>query len=466
MRKLFPLTIILLAIALAGCSGKRANINSKEAQSPLACALEVAKSVEHPELKSEALINIAKGYLKAGKRGKALKVFERAIEVTKELEGTLTPSWRLLEIADICIEASEKKKAKETLFQAKQIIDKIGDPAIKAGLLTNIASSYFRLGEKDKAKEILPQAREAAGEGDDLFNKSFQLRHILEVYLEMGERDKADEILAEMAKIAEESKPPQYALLSLVRGYTKTRRYDEAFTIAQKLPDDFLLKARVLRDITRGCVETGNRDKAIEITGKAYKMAKVIQDSALRGEELIAIADMEAEVGEKDKAKKNLSEALSLTEKIKDSWNKTMAFIWIATVYEEMGEKEKALDALRRASASTGELPSFTGKEICDVYLRLGAYDEAYKVIKRVSNDATKVEVITEIANKYAEAGKKDKASDLFYRALKIARRIEYPDEQIKALVAIDGAYRKAGLAFEKKGKKVLVKILNDLKKK
>ena len=283
----------------------------------------------------------------------------------------------------------------------------------------------------------------------------------------MGERDKADEILAEMAKIAEESKPPQDktgALLSLVRGYTKTRRYDQAFAIAQKLPDDFLLKARVLRDITRGCVETGNRDKAIEITGKAYKMAKVIQDSALRGEELIAIADMEAEAGEKDKAKKNLSEALSLTEKIKDSWNKTMAFIWIATVYEEMGEKEKALDALRRAS--TGELPSFTGKEICDAYLRLGAYDEAYKVIKRASNDATKVEVITEIASKYAEAGKRDKASDLLYRALKIARRIEYPDEQIKALVAIDGAYRKAGLAFEKKGKKVLVKILNDLKKK
>ncbi|MCD6451898.1 MAG: hypothetical protein J7L64_06020 [Acidobacteria bacterium] len=285
----------------------------------------------------------------------------------------------------------------------------------------------------------------------------------------MGERDKADEILAEMAKIAEEIKPPQdktEALLNLVRGYTKTRRYDEAFTIAQKLPDDFPLKTRALREIAKSCVKSGERDKAIEITRKAYKMVNVIQDPVLKGEKLIDIADMENEIGEKDKAKKNLSEALGLIEKRKDSWGKTRALIWIAAVYGEMGEKERALDVLQRASASTGELPSFAGKEICDVYLQLGAYGEAYKVIKRAPNDATKVEVITEIASKYAEAGKKDKASDLLYRALKIARTIEHPDEQIMALVAIDGAYRKAGLAFEKKGKKVLVKILNDLKKK
>lgn len=124
-------------------------------------ALRVTKLIEYPEIRANALADVAVEYAKAGQKAKAQQILAQALQRTKAEDG----SSYALEVAVKYAQVGQKAKAEQILAQALESTKAPSDyyPAdINANALAGVALKYAQVGQQDKAEQVFAQALQLA----------------------------------------------------------------------------------------------------------------------------------------------------------------------------------------------------------------------------------------------------------------------------------------------------------------
>jgi tetratricopeptide (TPR) repeat protein len=248
-------------------------------ESPLACALLVAITIEDDNEKNKVFADIAVEYAKAGQ-------CDQAILIAKTIEDA----------------------------------DYNGRP------LAYIAVEYAKTGKYDQATQVT----------NTIVNdyKGWPLAYIAVEYAKAGQYDRA----IQLTQTIEDTFHKAWALAEMVAMYAKAGQYDEAIQLAQTIEKAPLLsplwgdasfhKAMALSEIAARYSESGQMDKAFQLLSQAIQVAKAIEDTYYESLALAEIAGKYAVAGQYD-------QAIQLAQTIGDAYSKARALAEIAARYED-----------------------------------------------------------------------------------------------------------------------------------
>mgnify|MGYP000742916602 CR=1 FL=1 len=348
------------------------------------------------------MADIAKKYAEAGQ-------FDQALEVARAIEDPYYRSQALTYIAGKYEEAGIKAEASSTLSQSIEAIKTIKDPSSRVSALTEIALTYAKSGMGRKASEILSQALKVAKTEmvDNLVfkSKSRAFANIATKYTEVDQFDRA-------LRVARAIKDPDYksdALANIAVKYAEAGQFDQALKIVRAIKDCDK-KFSALADIACRYAEAGQYDRALEV-------ARTIKDPDYKSDALANIAVKCAQAGMSTQASEILSQAFELAK----TTSELDALTNIAVKYAEIGMSEKASAILSEAielakdEAVTAAalfpklaLHWLTIKlaEIAKKYAEAGQFNQALELTRGVEDAYYKSQALVYIASKYEEHGK------------------------------------------------------------
>jgi tetratricopeptide (TPR) repeat protein len=247
--------------------------------------------------------------------------------------------------------------------------------------------------------------------------------------------------------------------------YTAEGQYDQALQIIQTIDEPFM-KTEALINLASVCEEKG---KTLDLLYQAFQVAQTIEDIVQKANNLTAIADKYIEIGQNDKALEILSQSLQIAQTIEKTTLKVHALTNISGKYVKAGQNDKALEILSQSfqivKATEGKVDKiFTLWNISNIYAVVGQYDQSLQVVQAMENCGIKVDLLTSMADKYIEAGQKDKASDILFQSLQSICAIKDTTERWMKLDKITNMYTKDGIEINERAKNLIDEIKRELK--
>ncbi len=299
--------------------------------------------------KAGILLETAKGYLKAKKKDKALKVLTKALAgidamIAEKVGDTEHRTQLYLDAARLSNDLGEKdgssKLLKSALDEARKLqsVD-VADIRVANGCaaLTKVAGACTDLGDKAKAVEILEEAanivaseKKVGKYGGDK-DRAVALAQIAAGFAAAGESARADELFARASDAAAKVKDlcwKAQAQADLVDIYLELGEHDRAKTAAAALQ-------ATLKDTLSSCWVGGGQGFARLIEsmdakdqgGEIMAVADLMDPSWYKVEALAGLAVRFHEAGKKDMAKKAVLEALEAVAAEKEQWARELLLV-------------------------------------------------------------------------------------------------------------------------------------------
>ncbi len=203
----------------------------------------------------------------------------------------------------------------------------------------------------------------------------------------------------------------------------------------------------LLEKIVEKCLEAGLKEKALEIISEALQAAKTIKKARARSVRLRVIVEKYATAGEID-------QALEIAKTIEQEFAGSRPMLTIAHAYSQAGQFDQALqiaqtfdsvlykDAILRGIVKKDKKGEYCGQVLLEA--------------EKMSDSAHKVNTLITIADKFADIGQKENASQILSHALAIAQGLE----KLKARTMAEVAAQYAKIGEQEKALEILSKAL------
>jgi len=444
----------------------------EEAVAVLEEALEVAKTIEVPWAKAEALSSIASALARAGR-------LEEALEVARDIEWPWRKAEALSFVASALAQTGRTEETKAALVEALEAAEAIKEPWWIPRALSSIASALDQAGQPEEAEAILKEAlhiqiaiiEQLSGKAGllsflaSLLAQTGQVEEALQVaraieepdekaralsrvassLAQTGRPEEAGAILEEAFEVARTIREPweqAKALSSVASSLAQMGQLEEALEVARTIekPDE---KAEALSSITSYLAQMGQIKKAGATIEEALQVAMAIEQPSEKAEALPSIASSLAQAGQPE-------EALEVARTIEEPWHKVRALSSIASAFAQAGRLDEAIDV-----AGAIEWPFWKAKafpSIASALAQTGQVEKARAVLKEAlqivrTTEGPKAEALSSIASSLAQVGQVEEARAILKEALQTARTIEGPEA--KALASIASALAQIGWTEE-----------------
>jgi tetratricopeptide (TPR) repeat protein len=490
-------------------------------ESFLACAAEVAQSIEALEGHSEVMSLIAVRYAEAG-------LLETAVELANGIEDPYVREQALANIAPVCVEAGDAD-------YARKLLEMIEDPSLYDLAIEQMALKYAEVGDIEKALETAQELTDSApalsaialrSADVGLFDKAVEIAQAIEyadlktaaLYqlaakaLHEGDEAEAARLLLEATESAEEIEFAEariHSLIELASLYKEMGRAEQAFKLlsrAGELCDEFEDRA------STGLAFTFPRDEALvristgfaqlRSSAEVQRVLEKIENPFQYASALAGVALEAYKAGRSEEALKLLTEALEIgreEEVYGQSTLRVRDFLLeeLAPAYATVGRSEEAaqicgmissIEQRQRALTEVGKTCVRAGNHgrvfqladlIGDAYARVqfflemssafmeagqqpladSALSQAHTASETIDRAYDKALAQSEIALRFGHGADKAKISGRLFQALTNAARIGDSYNRARVLVYLSDKYREAGLEPGEREQAILQEI-------
>jgi tetratricopeptide (TPR) repeat protein len=396
-------------------------------------ALQLADSVEDLGLKGQALESIA--LIKVG-QGQIEKAFEMA-------GGIHHPDFVLAGIA-------AKQAAEGESAGSKSTLDAIDFPAAKVSGLLQIANQFIEKGETAKAADILAVAVMSANEIEHDEEKIRALCEIGDAFIEAKRLDKVIETFDSVRSLAEmlDNVHRDGFLVRCALGFLAAGS-DELADRTLDLVTDKTQMASALLGFARESWNKDDKEDAVEALDEAYEILRSQRDSETRDSRsrnslMTSIAAQFAGFGKTEKG-------IEAAEQNQDPEEEMSALKQIAQILVFQKEDELARQTLEMIAEDANKLFGLIG--MSDVKERAGSRDDAIALLEEaatfsdsVPQLASRSSALNELALRFAEYGKADRAREISLQNLDLLTEIRDESSQAASLAAVAELYDSIGL--------------------
>src|SRR2546423_1926333 len=175
-------------------------------------------------------------------------------------------------------QVDQKGRASKALDQAVRLAETEHHSAIRAELLSSLAIVYRKLGEKEKGEALLARSRQLIEEDDDLTKDCYEcpskefFRILLAIdHAQAGQINQALDMLEQLVRLTKQGQTDNHGrllagLASILAGIGNTERalqlLGEAFELAKTI-DDIIEKSVALEEITKRYASLGQLEHAM-----------------------------------------------------------------------------------------------------------------------------------------------------------------------------------------------------------
>lgn len=347
-------------------------------------ALEVARSIDYPDLKAPVLVEVAAHALHDGRHAEAAELLQEAANAAEKIEFPEQRISTLVSIAslngkcgepaqglDILARAHQLCKESENLAkdsalgqiaggfaelhrydQADEVIEEIENPFQFAHANVKLALECYQAGDSTRALTLLADAL-AIGRDEEVYGaETLMLRETLFYklalcYATIGHREEGLQVICLM-----DSRDQQHrALGEIAKLYVRFGNNRQVFEVIEMIKDEY---ARVLceMEIVDAFIASDQFDLADHMLPQALARAATIERANQRASALMEIAPRLARREQATKASEVLFEALAALQMIDDYYYQSHALMNLAGKYRELGpqpgqREQTVLEAMR-----------------------------------------------------------------------------------------------------------------------
>jgi hypothetical protein len=307
-------------------------------------ALEVARSIDYPDLKAPLLIELAAKALQDQRNSDALELLLEATSAADDIEFSDQRISNLVTIASLNKRCGQEDQAFEILSgahdQCNDSADFDPDPA-----LSQIAGGFAELQRYDRADQVIEeienpfQFAHATARVALEYHKAGNTAKTLELLADALETGRDEEVYGDQTLMLRES------LLGELAGYyALVDHYDEALQIAGLVTSEDL-QYRILGEVAKQCVRSGNNSRVFQVT-------ELIKDPYARVLWELEIVDAFIASEQSELADHALSQVLARTATMERPYQKAMALMEIAPRFARRENTAQASQVLFEALAT------------------------------------------------------------------------------------------------------------------
>jgi len=479
----------------------------------LECALEIARTVESLEGRSELTNLIALKYAESGELDVAVDVAEsikdsfqkdqtlagltgRAVRLGEaeyadkladmiEDDGAYALATEAMAVAYVVAGAYEKSidvahridesepilnqiglacVANGQLGEALEVAHSIDDAELKAPVLIELAARAIEEGRDTEAQERLDEAIEVAGQIEFPEQQIATLTTIAGLRKKGGSEEKAFEILERAYRLCHEADgfDPDSVRPQLAGGFADLGHYDRADQVIEEIEDPFQYVDATVK-VAFAHHEAGNNEKALSLLAEATEVIteeQVYGDQALTMREaaLNALALCYATLGHFDQALQSVGMMISLdhqhharTEiaKLAVASDNNSRAFVVAETIEDVYARVNCEGEIVDAFIASHEL------ELADHTL-----SQALERAQTIERPNQKALALMAMASRLQHREQTNKAIEVLFDALAVITLIDDAYRQSLALVDLNDKYRELGLEVGAKEQSVLEGIM------
>jgi len=380
----------------------------------LSDAEKIARGLDNASYRSDALLEVARGYAKTGE-------FEKALNIAGSIEALLPRVKTYCLISRLYVEGGKAKEARDVLTVGLRTTEGSTDQNMDVALLETV-SAFVNADGLDEAVSVSEKINSGA--------KKTEARCKVSVaFYRKNDAKQGDIVLA------------------------------EAETVAKNI-EDRIDTSNAYVEISRVYLAKGDKAKALGFVGEAFDISEKIDSKYLKPELLSRISAVYAELGEID-------QAIIIAESISDKNYGPRALAEVASYCASTGNKEEANKILMAALGNTKGIRSVYAQanvmaDIADSYAGLGDFESELSVSESMKDDYNKPRALARTAVNFSKSDNKEKAQEIFCKAIKAADAIEDDFYKAWALSEISAEYDRAGLAPDRQACTILRKIVNE----
>src|SRR5437588_10219241 len=332
-------------------------------------ALEVARSIDYPDLKAPVLVELAAHALHDGRNSEASELLQEATNAAVEIEFAEPRISILVSIASLngkCGQAAEtldilarahqlskesEGPAKDSALaqiaggfaevhrydQADKVIEEIENPFQFAHANVKVALECYQAGDSTRALTLFADALEIGRDEEVYGAETLMMRETLlyklaVCYATVGHREEGLQVVGMM-----DSQDQQHrALAEIAKLYVRTGNNSQVFEVTEMIKDDY---ARVLceMEIVDAFIASDQFPLADHMLPQALARAAMIARANQKASALMEIAPRLARRDQATKASEVLFEALAAVQMIDDSYYQSLGLINLAGKYRELG---------------------------------------------------------------------------------------------------------------------------------
>jgi tetratricopeptide (TPR) repeat protein len=400
-------------------------------------ALAASRFSERPA-EVAAMAGVASAFVSVGDLSTARDLASRAMTTAQAISDE-TGLENLAELAEVLAEAGARVQCIDLSASILARVDTAKD-AYRASIVSRLSRVYTRVGASDSLDLILQQARAIA-------SPAFRIAAMSEIAAtnaEAGEwvraRAIADEIGEESRKLTNGERFPNAAIGEAVRSLAKAGFFDEAFALANLMPNVWIQvldepwdRAAALGEIAVGLVSAGKKVQAQHLVNTALRISATTEATTAEVLALSSIAESLLQSGRKEYAQEAAKDAFKVARKLGSNWDRAPAFTRLYRTFTKVGDPvtaevvvQSTLDLL---SAETG---SFRGKGLCSLSKALlaegvsaRAVEVALSALSTSESPADKATTLIDVAGVVAAAQESAKARQMIAEAQEIGRELD-----------------------------------------
>jgi tetratricopeptide (TPR) repeat protein len=300
-------------------------------------ALEVARSIDYPDLKVPVLVELAKA-LHDGRKPKALDLLQEATRAAEEIEFSEQQISTLVTIASLNKKCDQEEQALEILVRAHHLCNESED-LTKDAALAQIAGGFAELQRYDQADQVIEEI-------EDPFQFAHATTRVAFESHRAGDTARALTLLGEAMEIGRDEgvygeqtlMMRESVLDELAICYATVGHYEEALQIPGLMSSQDQ-QHRTLGEIAKLCVRSGNNSRV-------FQVSEMIKDNYPRVLCEVEIVDAFIASDQLALADHTLSEALARTATIERAYEKALALMEIAPRFARREQPTKASEVL------------------------------------------------------------------------------------------------------------------------
>jgi tetratricopeptide (TPR) repeat protein len=307
-------------------------------------ALEVARSIDYPDLKAPLLIELATKALQDQPNSDALELLLEATKAAEDIEFSDQRISTLVTIASLHKRCGQEDQAFEILSGAHDQCNESDDFDPDAAL-AQIAGGFAELPRYDKADQLIDeienpfQFAHATARVSLEYHKAGNTAKALELLGDALETGRDQEVYGDQSLMLRES------LLSELAGYyALVDHYDEALQVIGLMTSEEH-QYRTLGEVAKQCVRSGNNSRVFQVT-------ELIKDPYARVLWELEIVDAFIASEQSELADHALSQVLARTATIERPYQKAMALMEIAPRFARREKTAQTSQVLFEALAT------------------------------------------------------------------------------------------------------------------
>jgi len=304
-------------------------------------ALEVARSLDYPDLKASILVELAAKAFDDGRNPDAEELLQEATKAAGEIEFPEPRIDTLVAIASLNKKCGQEELALEILAGAHRLCNKSEDLA-KDPALAQIAGGFAELQRYDQADQVIEEIENPFQFAQATTKVAFEYHQAgdsttaLALLADASEIGRDEEVYGEQGLMMRES-----LLHDLALCYAMVGHYQEALQMPG-LMNSQDRQNQTLGEIAKLGVRSGNN-------GRAFEVSEMIKDNYARVLCDVGIVDAFVASEQFALADHTLSEALARTDMIERAYQKALALIEIAARLARREQTAKASEVLFEA---------------------------------------------------------------------------------------------------------------------